>query len=57
MGGLDEGLGGLGGISGLLADDSNAALLVGDDTNSLPTSNISIRPNSRTSYCMLYAVI
>lgn len=33
--GLDESLGGLGSISGLLADHSDAALLVGNNTNSL----------------------
>jgi hypothetical protein len=46
MGGLDEGLGRLRGIGGLLADDSNTALLVGDDTNSLIISGISIRARS-----------
>lgn len=35
MGDLDESLGGLGGISGLLADDSDAALGVGNDANGL----------------------
>lgn len=42
VGGLDESLSGLGGISGLLADDSNASLLVGNDTNGLPLSTVSI---------------
>lgn len=40
MGVLDESLGGLGGISGLLADDSNTTLLVGEDTNGLVISTL-----------------
>ena len=35
MGGLDEGLGWLGRIRGLLADHGNAALLIRSDSNSL----------------------